>query len=68
MALYRFYKLDKRGHVEGLPEAVECSDDTDAVEKAEKRANGRMIEIWDLSRRVAVIEAHEKAAATKNKG
>jgi hypothetical protein len=68
MTLYRFYKVDKRGHVEGLPEAVECFDDTDAVEKAKKRANGRLIEIWDLARRVAVIEAHQKAGATKNKG
>ena len=58
--LYRFYKLDKAGHVAGLPEVVDCTDDIDAAEKAEQRAAGQVIEIWDLARRVAVVGAREK--------
>ena len=62
MTLYRFYKLDRHGHVEGLPTPVECSDDDDAIEKAKERAKNHVIEIWDLKRRVAVIEAQEKSS------
>ena len=59
MTLYQFYKLDLRGHIKGLPDPVECSDDDDAVEKAKARAKNCVIEIWDLQRRVAVIAAQE---------
>ena len=62
MTLYRFYKLDQRGHINGLPEPVECSDDDDAIEKAKERAKNYVIEIWDLKRRVAVIGAQEKSS------
>jgi hypothetical protein len=55
--LYRFYKVSKGGHIEGLPEPVECRDDDEAIAKAKLRANGRDIEIWDLGRRVARVEA-----------
>ncbi len=61
MPLYQFYKLDKVGRIMGLGEAVKCADDADAVKKAKKRAKGRtIIEVWDLGRRVAVIEAKAK--------
>lgn len=59
MPLYRFYKLDKVGRIMGLGEVVKCVDD--AVKKAKKRAKGRtIIEVWDMGRRVAVIEAKAK--------
>jgi hypothetical protein len=61
---YRFYKLDKRGHIEGLPEAIDCKDDADAIAKAEDRSTTRAIEIWDLGRRVAVIEPGAKIRRT----
>ncbi len=61
MPPYRFYKLDKMGRIIGLGEAVECVDDADAVKKAKKQAKGRtIIEVWDMGRRVAVIEAKAK--------
>ena len=59
--VYRFYKLDKIGRIMGLGEAVECADDADAVKKAKERAKGHtIIEVWDMGRRVAVIEATGK--------
>ena len=59
--LYQFYKLDKVGRIIGSGNAVECADDADAVKKAQERAKGRtIIEVWDLGRRVAVIEAKAK--------
>jgi hypothetical protein len=60
VSFYRFYKLDKRRHIEGLPEAIDCKDDADAIAKAEDRSTTRAIEIWDLGRRVAVVEAGAK--------
>jgi hypothetical protein len=67
MTLYRFYKTDLHGHIRSLPDPVECSDDEDAIEKAKERAKNCIIEIWDLKRRVAVIEAQEsRSPATRN--
>ena len=63
--LYRFYKLDKTGHIAGLPEAVDCTDDTDAAEKARQRAANEVIEIWDLARRVAVVGTRDKKPGQK---
>ena len=61
MPLYRFHKLDKIGRIIDLGEAVECVDDADAVKKAKQQAKGRtIIEVWDMGRRVAVIEAKAK--------
>ena len=55
--LYRFYKVDSRGHVAGPPDAVDCIDDEDAIAKAKKLTNGHGVEVWDLARKVATIEA-----------
>jgi hypothetical protein len=57
--LYRLYKLAKDGHLFGMPDFVEASDDKEAIERATKRADGFDLELWDLKRRVAVIQAKE---------
>ena len=62
MTLYRFYKLDPHGHIRSLPDPVECADDDDAIERAKELAKNCIIEIWDLKRRVAVIEAQGKTS------
>jgi hypothetical protein len=56
MPLYRFYKLNQRRHIEGLPQAADCRDDTDAIAKAKDHASSNPIEIWCLGRCVGVIE------------
>ncbi|HUI14065.1 MAG TPA: hypothetical protein VL048_11425 [Xanthobacteraceae bacterium] len=61
MPLYQFFKHDKVGRIIGRGKAVECADDADAVKKAKERAKGHtIIEIWDMGRRVAVIEGKAK--------
>lgn len=60
MPLYRFYRMNKAGHIDGMPEIVDCSDDDDAVAKAKKHADGRAIEVWDLGRCVATVQARAK--------
>lgn len=56
MANYRFYVLDKDDHVREPPHVFECPDDEEAVEKASQLLNGRVIEVWDQSRRVVRLE------------
>ena len=55
MPLYRFYRIGDDGHVFGMPDVVDCSDDDDAIEKAKARAVAHDIEIWDLARKVVVV-------------
>jgi hypothetical protein len=55
--LYRLYKLAKDGHLLGMPDFVEAADDKEAIERAIMRSNGFDLELWDLSRRVALIPA-----------
>jgi hypothetical protein len=50
MRAYRLYYLDLEGHISGPPEIVECSDDHAAIEAAKARANGKVVEVWDLAR------------------
>jgi hypothetical protein len=56
MPFYRFYKVDQRRYIEGLPQATDCKDDANAIAKAKDHATLNPIEIWCLGRCVAVIE------------
>lgn len=56
MPLYRLYPIGKDGHVASAPEVVECLDDKAAVEEAKLRADGFPVEIWELTRKVALVE------------
>jgi hypothetical protein len=60
VANYRFYVLDKGDHVREPPHVFECPDDEAAVEKAAQLLNGRVIEVWDHSRRVVRLEPTDK--------
>jgi hypothetical protein len=57
MTLYRLYKIDKDGHIDNEPESLDCADDHEAVKIAMERAVACTIEVWDLGRCVAKIEA-----------
>ena len=56
MANYRFYVLDEDDHVREPPRVFECPDDATAVEQAVPLVNGRVVEVWDHSRRVVRLE------------
>ena len=60
MVLYRLYKLAKDGHIFGLPEVLEASDDEQAIKKARVRSNGFDLELWSLNQRIALIPSKEK--------
>jgi hypothetical protein len=58
--MYRLYKLANDGHLFGMPEVIEASDDKNAIEKATQCVDGHDLELWDHRRRVAVIPSKDK--------
>jgi hypothetical protein len=55
---YRLYPIGKDGRVASAPLVVECLDDKAAIEEAKLRADGFPIEIWESTRKVALVEPH----------
>jgi hypothetical protein len=60
MPEYRFYTIEKSGHVRQLPLAHELPSDQAANEKAKKLIDGHDIEIWQGARMVAYLVSDEK--------
>ena len=55
MSDYRFYSVDVDGHIDAPAFVAELPSDEAAKQHATALINGRDIEIWDGSRRVAVV-------------
>jgi hypothetical protein len=53
---YRVYKLTPDGHVDGLPDVIDCQDDDEAVALARSQQKGNDLEVWQGERRVAVLK------------
>ena len=53
---YHFYKMDSAGKVFG-PIFIKCEDDNAAVARAQQFADGFALDVWNGSRRVALIPA-----------
>jgi hypothetical protein len=56
MPEYRFYTLGKDSRVVGAPMVLKCQDDQAAVDKAKQFLDGRVIEIWNLTRLVTRLD------------
>ena len=63
MPNYRFYTLNKEGHVDTLPVDCECSDDDAAVKQATRIAKGKSIEIWQGERKVGLLKSPDVKVA-----
>jgi hypothetical protein len=59
MAYYRLYYLED-GHIRRVHE-LDCEDDAAAMKIAAEGADGRAMELWELSRIVAKWGAHHLA-------
>jgi hypothetical protein len=68
MPVYRFYRIEKNGHVTGPPPIRVLPDDPDAVHEATKLLNRKDIEIWQGSRLVAYVTAKEKKSQRERLG
>ena len=57
MPQYRLYFLDAAGHINRRVE-LDCRDDDEAIERANKHEIGYGMELWRGARRVKVFKPH----------
>lgn len=55
MPTYRLYFLDSDAHISRPPEAFDCADDQEAMQKAKQFIDGKDLELWEGNRCVALI-------------
>jgi hypothetical protein len=55
MPAYRIYKIDRDGRISSPPDVEECSDDQEAIARAEQRAYADPHEVWLNERLVAKV-------------
>ena len=60
MIAYRVYRIDESGHVQGVPDIIECEDDDDARIAAQRFLDGCGVEVWDGARKVAALPSVKK--------
>jgi hypothetical protein len=53
---YRFYIIQKDGHITGPPKACELANDTAALQEAKQLVNGHAVEIWQGARIVGHLD------------
>jgi len=51
---YRVYTLGEDGHIVGRAD-IDCLHDEAAVERAQNLADGHAVELWEGTRRIALI-------------
>jgi hypothetical protein len=56
MPEYRIYTIGKDGHISGPADIIDADDDQAAREKAKQGLEGRTIEVWIDSRRIAKFD------------
>jgi hypothetical protein len=59
MADYRVYLVGTDGHFCDVIPLV-CADDAEAIEHAQRLEVGQEIELWQLDRKVAVLQDKDK--------
>lgn len=50
VSVYRVYIVGQSGHVDSIPQYIECRDDAEAVQQARQIMDGHSIEIWEGTR------------------
>jgi hypothetical protein len=55
MPHYRLYTRTETGRIKSAPFEAEFDDDAEAIADAKQRLRERVIEVWQATRRVAVI-------------
>ena len=52
MATYRIYQLNAAEQIDGPPDHIDCSNDSEAIEQGKVYLDGHAIEIWQSARLV----------------
>jgi len=55
MPAYRLYFVDRDAHISRPPKILDCADDAEALQKAKQFIDGKDLELWEGTRRVALI-------------
>lgn len=66
MAGYRVYRVDESGHIQGMPDIIECDDDDAALVEAQRFVDGCGVELWDGARKVASFPPDKKGGPPLN--
>ncbi len=57
---YRLFWTNGAGRITTVPAMLEAQSDAEAVKEAERMAQGRTVEVWDRSRKVAMLNGAER--------
>ena len=63
LTTYRLFRIDDTDHVDGTPEIIEAPGDEDAIRQARASTRNRIVEVWQRSRRVAVLMGDEQRSS-----
>ena len=59
LTTYRLFRIDGTNRIDGTPDVIEAVDDADAIRQARTLARNRIAEVWQRSRKVAVLSGGE---------
>lgn len=57
---YRLFWTNGAGRIASVADTVDAQDDAEAIREAERLARGRTVEVWDRSRKVAMLNGAER--------
>lgn len=53
MREYRIFYVNRDRHITERPQIIECANDQEAIQKAQKFIDGRDFELWEQARLIA---------------
>jgi hypothetical protein len=65
--LYRFFTIDREGHLHTAPEAHDMESDEAALRLAQRISLRHDIEVWEGRRLIGLVSHKKKCAAARNK-
>ena len=59
LTTYRLFRIDSANRIAGVPDIIEAPDDADAIRQAKVISQSRLAEVWQRSRKIAVLDRDE---------
>lgn len=56
MPTYKLYLLDEKERIAGPPHIFEAASDKNAIEMARQYPHGKILELWESTRRVTTLK------------
>ena len=61
LTTYRLFRISDTNRVDGTPDIIEAPDDADAIRQARMLTRNKIVEVWQSSRRVAVLSGADRS-------